>query len=285
MGALGIDIGGSSVKVCLLDGEREATARSSFYVDPTRDALCGAIREAIDQLGELSVSSVGLCLPGKRASNGESIEVSINLPCLNGWAFEDLLTRVLGEVPKGYRVLSDVESAGQDCIHAHKSTGRSAIIAIGTGVGLAVFDEGIPVGIGDRSIGHLGMMDMGRLGEADLIAPDGSLNTLESYIGTRVIQRRFPEVEFSELPEAIGTLSMNEPSIQALVRAIRIVHAIYGPDQIVLMGGVGIAMKPLGVELTRAINDGLTSLARSHWRLLFGDSAYHAARGSARSVS
>ena len=70
--------------------------------------------------------------------------------------------------------------------------------------------------------------------------------------------------------------------IQALVRAIRVVHTIYVPDQIVLMGGVGIALKPNASALDREIRDGLTSLARPGWELHFGDYAYHAAVGAAR---
>lgn len=285
MGSLGIDIGGSSVKVCLLDGEACSTARSNGYTNPTREVLSEAIKEAVALLGAIPAATVGLCLPGKRSADGESIEVSVNLPCLNGWSFDELLMSSLGDVPKNYSVVSDVQAAGEDFMCAHTCEGRTAIIAIGTGVGLAVFDDGEPIGIGERGIGHLGMMDMGRLENNDLVAPDGSKNTLESYIGTRAMELRFPDVEPKHLPESIGTLSMNEPSIQALVRAIRIVHAIYVPDQVVLMGGVGIAMKPLYKELDSAIRDGLTSLANADCTLLFGDSAYHAARGAARSAS
>ncbi len=251
-------------------------------MNPTRKVLSGAIKEAIALLGDIPVSKVGLCLPGRRSDDGESIEVSVNLACLNGWAFDELLASSLGYVPKNYSVVSDVQAAGEDFMCAHKCSGRTAVIAIGTGVGLAVFDNGVAIGIGERGIGHLGMMDMGRLGECDLVAPDGSKNTLESYIGTRAMELRFAGVEPRDLPASIGTLSMNEPSIQALIRAIRIVHAIYVPGQIVLMGGVGIAMNPMSAELESTIRDGLTSLANPGWRLMFGDSAYHAACGAAR---
>jgi glucokinase len=287
MGTLGIDIGGTSVKVCLLDGERSHTARSSIYANPSRETLIDSIRKAIGKLPTTAESTtrIGLCLPGKRSGDGHSIERSVNLPCLDGWAFDELLSSVLGTVPKTYRVLSDVQAAGEDFICAHTCCGRSAIIAVGTGVGLAVFDDGEPVGIGQRWIGHLGMMDMGRLSEQDVVGVDGSKNTLESYIGARAIERRFPELDSTELSQAIGTLAMDEPCMTAIVRMIRVVHAIYVPDQIVLIGGVGIALSARGNELETAVNDGLTSLAKSDWELMFGDSPYHAARGAARSVS
>jgi len=204
--------------------------------------------------------------------------------CLNGWRFDELLADALGYVPTSFSVMSDVQAAGDDFIRAHTCSGRTAIIAIGTGVGLAVFDEDQPVSIGQRGIGHLGMMDMGRIGESDVINPDGSKNTLESYVGARAIEHRFPERRPAEMSEAIWTLAMDEPIMVALVRAIRIVHAIYVPDQVVLMGGVGIALQLQKVELVDAINDGLTSLANANWLLMFGDSPYHAACGAARSA-
>jgi len=284
---LGIDIGGTSVKVCLLDGDACHTARSSVYANPSREELIDAIREAIGQLPQAidAAMPVGLCLPGKRSGDGCSIERAVNLPCLDGWVFDELMTQSLGHLEIKWRVLSDVQAAGEDFICAHKCCDRTAIIAIGTGVGLAVFDDREAVGIGKRGVGHLGMMDMGRLGERDVVGPDGAKNTLESYIGARAIEARFPGVEPTKMPEAIGTLAMDKLAMTAIVRMIRVVHAIYVPDQIVLMGGIGIALKPLQIQLQTVVNDGLTSLANPSWRLMFGDSPYHAARGAARSVS
>jgi len=284
MGSLGIDIGGSSVKVCLIDGDQLSTARSFGYTNPTREVLSQAINDALAQLDVGTDTPVGLCLPGRQSKSDDSIECSINLPCLNGWSFAELLKDGIGFVPESYSVLSDVQAAGEDYIFTHDAQGRVAIIAIGTGVGLCVFDDAVPIGIGKASIGHLGMMDIGRLGQDDLISPDGSKNTLESYIGTRAIELRFPGVKPEDLPDSIATLTIDEQTIQALVRAIRVVHAIYVPDQIVLMGGVGIAFKPLQSKLQTTVNDGLTSLANPNWRLMFGDSPYHAARGAAGSV-
>lgn len=283
MHRLGIDIGGSSIKVCLIDSKSSHVARSSNYVDPTRAELSIRVREAVEELAVdiHSDTLVGLCLPGKHAQDGKAIERSVNLPCLDGWAFDDLLQESLGWMPRQFRVLSDVQAAGVDYIHQHKVSDRTAIIAVGTGVGLSVFDDNIPVGIGTRGIGHIGMMDIGRLDHVDRIAHDGARNTLESYIGSWAIEQRFPGVKSVDLPGKINQLGLDEPIIQAIVRAIRIVHAIYVPDQVVLMGGVGIALELRHNQLHTAISEGLTTLANSDWSLRFGDSPYHAARGAA----
>lgn len=283
MASLGIDIGGTSVKACLLEDGQALTVRSSVYNNPSRESLIEAIHEVISLIDVdlCSSISIGLCLPGRRSERQDSIEISVNMPCLNGWAFKDLLSDALGYEPTSTTVVSDVQAAGEDFLRTHACTGRSAIIAIGTGVGLAVFDGCEPVGVGRRGIGHLGMMDVGRLGDEDTVGVDGSKNTLESYIGARSIERRFHGLDPTQIPGAIGTLGMDEPIMAAVVRMIRVVHAIYIPDQVILMGGVGIALQPRGVELRSTSCDGLTSLANSDWKLLFGDSAFHAARGAA----
>ncbi len=271
----------------MLDGGQARMTRSSAYADPSRGQLVQAIQEAIEGLG-LSVNpeAVGLCVPGKQTPAGDAVAVSVNLPCLNGWVFADLLGEALGDAPKVCSILSDVQAAGEDFLFLYTAAqrGRSAIIAIGTGVGLGVFDQGVPVSIGTGpGIGHLGLMDMGRLGDTDIVGADGSRNTLEAYIGARAVEHRFPDVEPTALPQALAMLTSDEPILEALIHALRIVHAIYTPDQIVLMGGIGGAMQPHEALIDAAVRDGLTSLAKPAWTLLIGDDAYHAARGAARS--
>lgn len=283
MQRLGIDIGGSSVKVCLIDEKKIHTARSGNYRNPSRSELVLKICEAV-RLLPVTVNSntqVGLCLPGKHADDGQSIEHSVNLPCLNGWTFEQVMKDALGCIPKSFKVVSDVRAAGEDYMRSHSSTGRTLIIAIGTGVGLCVFDGESPISIGEGSIGHLGMMDVGKLDSTERYAHDGARNTLESYIGARAIQSRFPDVASIDIPTCIQKLEIDDPILIAFVRAIRIVHAIYVPDRIVVMGGVGIALQPKRDVLDSTIRDGLTTLAKPNWMLAFGDSIYHAARGAA----
>ena len=280
---IGIDIGGTSVKVCAHKRGDSRFAQSSAYRNPSRSQLILAIQDALGQLGVVSGESVsvGLCLPGKQTADHKMIERSVNLPCLDGWVFEDLLHESFESKPSRYVVMGDVEAAGHDYMSAHPSKKRSAIIGMGTGVGLVVFDGDMPVGIGVGGIGHLGMIDMGRLGKIDVVAPDGSKNTLESYVGAREIERRVVASGLSGVKELIGSLAMNEPTMTCFVRMIRVVHAIYVPNRVVLMGGIGLSLALRGQELKAEVDDGLTSVADREWSLHFGDSLYHAASGAA----
>ncbi|MEX0875929.1 MAG: ROK family protein [Phycisphaerales bacterium] len=286
MPALGIDIGGSSVKACLLDAGAPRTSQSPPYTNPDRPRLITAIRSAIENLGPMEpIIAVGLCLPGRHNAGGDAIEVSVNLPCLNGWLFSELIGDALGYTPEQHCVVSDAYAAAHDWICGHGGRGRLAAVAIGTGVGLCVLDDGRPVGIGQRGIGHLGMTDVGRLGTHDTIGPDGASNTLESYIGLGALRRRFGDGRHEAIAERIAKLSIEDPFMLAIVRGLRIVHAIYTPDTVVMMGGVGITLRGRSQELYEAVSASLTTLARPGWRLEFGDSLHHAASGAARLTS
>lgn len=297
MQTLGIDIGGTSVKVWLGDDVQSSDpwaqlGRSAPYAHPSRNELIHAIKEAlvaVDGLDGLEIKStpVGLCLPGKLNHQQSAIAYSKNLPCLNHWAFDDLLLEVLGTVPTHYRVLSDVQAAGEGYLSDHPSPDRLAMMAIGTGIGLAVFDNGVPVGIGEKGIGHLGMVDVGRLdpvgrvGRIDRLDADACTNLLESYLGARAIEQRFPETDPALCAQAMINLTMDDPIMVAAVRMLKLVHAIYTPDHIVIAGGIGAGFVPHRQVLIEAVNTGLTTVAVPSWTLDIMQDSFAAAHGVA----
>ncbi len=62
--ALGIDIGGSSVKAAALcDGRLLWTGKSAAYDRPRFDQLAAAVADASTDL-TVSVDAIGLCIPG-----------------------------------------------------------------------------------------------------------------------------------------------------------------------------------------------------------------------------
>jgi hypothetical protein len=76
-----------------------------------------------------------------------------------------------------------------------------------------------------------------------------------------------------------------DPAVRALVRAIRIGHAIYRPMHVALAGGVGIRLGRLLVEMRAAVEKDLTRVARAGWTLFVGENDFHAACGAARWTS
>jgi hypothetical protein len=78
-----------------------------------------------------------------------------------------------------------------------------------------------------------------------------------------------------------GGLRADRAPLAALVKALRIAHAIYRPHRIALLGGIGLALRPLAASIHAAVADGLTTLAHPGWTLEIGDDDLHAARGAA----
>lgn len=279
---LGIDIGGSSVKVAArqeLGGWQVTT--SERYRDPTRVEIVDAIRGCLQELNTEAFDRIGLCVPGRRNSANSAVELSANIPALNGWGFEELLQACLDSGVSSYQVVSDADAAGYDFACHSMIEGRTAAISLGTGVGLCVLDGSGIVTIGERGqIGHLGHMDVGRHGSADRVHTSGALNILESYIGAPSLT----QYQSSRGIDLSG-LTTDDPPISALIHALRVVHAIYVPDRIVLLGGVGMALKPLVSTLVHGVDDGLTPLRRKEWTLECAGSSYHAAQGACRLCS
>lgn len=280
MTALGIDIGGSSVKTALLRGDALiTTGASERYSRPDAAALAAALDSALPAEARLCIPppAVGLCVPGLFDAARGCISVSINLPGLVGVDLRELLARVLGRAVPGLTVRTDAHAAAFDFWTLHPAQGRLLAISLGSGVGAFVLDDGRPVRVTGPSSGHLGQVDVSVGPGPAPVGPDGGRGSLEAYIGLPALLARYG-------PQLIGTFEEGAASLplQALARALRIAHAIYRPDRIALLGGVGLLLRPVLGTLRELVSDGLTALARPGWELACADHAHHAASGAAR---
>lgn len=271
--ALGIDIGGTGVKVAARAGDRWKLGVSDRYAKPDRATLLAAIRQSIGRAElDAPVDRVGLCVPGIASDDGTRIDIAVNVPGLVGWAFADLAGDALGRPAEVVRT-NDAAAATTDWVRTHGETGRVAGIVIGTGVGLSVVEAGSAVAWTDGAAGHLGQVDVTVGDPASApIGPDGGRGGLEAYVGARAVAGA------GGLDRAFADGS---PALLALARAARVCHAIYRPDVIVLLGGIGIRLAG-NEDLDREIRRDLTSIARPGWRLAFGSDDFHAARGAAQ---
>jgi predicted NBD/HSP70 family sugar kinase len=279
--SLGIDIGGTSVKAAAMQNDQTLwTGQSPFYSKPTTDELRGAIAAAVS--GRLTpFDAVGLCVPGLLDDATRMVTFAVNVPGVVGHPLDWLVPHALGQNRQPpTKILNDAGATAIDLLHLRKFKGRLLVLTLGTGVGAAVLDEGKPLFIDEGSPGHLGQIDVSIPG-ADVIGPDGGAGGLEGYIGVAGIQRRYG----SDVSAIIAEFTGEEPPIAALVRAIRIAHAIYRPQHICLAGGIGIRLGHLLPVMRAKIESHLTSVARRDWTLGVGDDDFHAARGAARSAA
>src|SRR5688572_11280116 len=89
--SLGIDVGGSSVKLAAMaNGQILWTAHSESYSRASKDQLIDAIQRGAAGRTK-SISTVGICVPGRLDRVRRMITLSVNLPALNGLRLDDLV--------------------------------------------------------------------------------------------------------------------------------------------------------------------------------------------------
>ncbi len=278
MELLGIDIGGSSVKAAALQDERALwTGQSAFYSRPNGDQLRAAIRQAVG--GRIQrLESIGLCVPGFFDATQRKITFAVNVPGIVGISLDELVPEALNLAP-GARatICNDAEAAALDIFQSRNERGRLLVLTLGTGIGISVLDDGRPLRVDGNSPGNFGQIDVSIAGR-DVVGPDGGAGGLEGYLGVPALTAEYgPDVS-----AAVAKFRGDEPAMLALVRALRIAHAIYRPHHVCLCGGIGIRLRHLIPDLRRGIEMKLTNLARGRWTLSCGEDDFHAARGAAR---
>lgn len=278
MESLGIDVGGSSVKLALVsDGQTVWQTQSETHARPSADQLAAAIRKAV--AGRFpSRACAGICVPGLRPPGGRAVAISINLPALNGLSLDDLVRDALGTQPAHLEVATDAVANGYDIYTVNQLRGRLLSLSFGTGVGAAVIDDGgIPLKVAGESPGHVGQMDCSIEGEP-AIGPDGTAGSLEGYIGVPALTKKYGP----DMAANLRNLGPNDAAVKAIARAIRICHAIYLPEHVALTGGLGNRMTHLLPVIRTLVDTNLTSLAKKGWALITGNDDFHAAKGVAK---
>jgi len=276
---LGMDIGGTSAKLVVLDAAGGVLVRlqSPAYANP-------GLGELAETLGALALDaglgspprSVGVCLPGQFEPDGRTVRYSANLPCLSGQPLPAFVRSALGEAPERLTIAPDAQAAAMGSWKNAPHPGRLLAISLGTGVGAALLVGGRPVTLAPGTAGHLGQIDVGLTPDAP-IGPDGGRGSLEAYIGLPALRARFGK----SVAEGIASVPDDDPVLCALARAIRIAHAIYTPDEVRLLGGLGIALTPRLPTLRTLVDRDLTAVAHAGWTLAAEDDPYLAAIGSA----
>lgn len=279
MDCLGIDIGGSSVKLAAMrDTQVLWQGQSDPYAQPDTARLISAIRQAA--AGRIDPrqppDAVGLCVPGLLDMQKRTITLAVNVPGLVGIVLDELIARALEAKAAHLAIVNDALASGVDLVVSKGLQGRVLCLALGSGVGISVLDHGKPLLVEGNSPGHIGQIDVSLENEPP-IGPDGGAGSLEAYIGAPALAKRYGSTE-----AFYQTAAVTDVPLRALVRAIRICHAIYRPHYVVLAGGVGIRLRRLIPSLKQAIDAHLTRIARNGWTLDSGEHGFHAALGAAR---
>jgi glucokinase len=234
---LGLDIGGSQIKLALLDGEEVVDTRSA---DSAAEEGPPAVLARLAALaGDASAAdSVGVALPGVLAASGAAALLA-NLP---GWEGLDVRAELRRALGRDLAFLNDGHAFG--LAESRLGAGRGAQsmfgVVVGTGVGGAlVLDGRLQRGAGGRA---------GELGHAT-VEPDGpecacgNRGCLELYAGAPAIARAAGRDSFAEVAAAgtdgdAAALAAIEAAGRRVGVAVTNLLVTLAPERIVVGGGV-----------------------------------------------
>jgi glucokinase len=206
--AIGVDIGGTSVKLAVIDIEAASViSRSSFPTDASStqpdpaQRLALRISERIKPwIEEYKIDLVGVGVPGAMNEDRSLVRYPPNLP---GWKEEPLRDLLLANLPAGVRVEVDndanVATVAEAMLGAARGIDNFLLATLGTGVGGGLWLNG-----------HLYRGTSGGAGEFGHLSIDidgprcgcGSRGCIEAYLG----QAYFSRAVESEIDRGADTI-------------------------------------------------------------------------------
>jgi glucokinase len=186
---LGIDVGGTNVKLGLVDSNGAMQSRGStatLALKTPKNIFAYAMEFASTQLRDLGCSplelaGVGLAVPGVLDTREFVLREVVNLP---GWHGEPLLKILMEASRLPSAVVNDANSAAY-AEHARRDLGTQslALVTLGTGIGCGVVIQGSPHGGDHGCAGELGHIAI-KFGDDAMPCTCGSRGHLESYAGS-----------------------------------------------------------------------------------------------------
>ncbi|MDX9782041.1 MAG: ROK family protein [Bacteroidales bacterium] len=292
----GIDIGGQTSKLGIVDARGTVLAQTSIRTDSHKDVnlfiseLCDALEKLAEKTGGISkVRGIGIGAPNGNFYTG-TIENAVNLVWGGGFAipFAKLMRDKLG-IPVALTNDANAAAVGEMTYGAARGMKNFIMITLGTGVG-----SGIVIN-GDVVYGHDGFA--GELGHTTAVRYNGRLcncgrtGCLETYASAIGVARTAKEwLESGDEPSILRGLSDNitskdvfEAAAQGDKLAIRIFEftgrklgesfaefvAFSAPQAIILFGGLARAGDLLLKPIVEHMNANLLHLWKNKIDVIF----------------
>lgn len=242
MKIFGLDIGGSGIKGAPVDLDMGDLAEERHKVltpqPATPDGVAEGVRQVVEHYGW--TGPVGLTFPGV-VTGGSTIRTAANVD--KSWIDMDagaLFSERLGGLP--VTVVNDADAAGVAEMHFGAGQGRKGtviLLTFGTGIGSAVFVDGVLVP--NTELGHLELSGYDAETRASTKAKEDGDLTWEHW--ARRVQKYLAHVEMLFSPELFiigGGVSRKSEKFLPLIKGIR---AEIVPAQLLNNAGiVGAAM-------------------------------------------
>ena len=293
---VGIDIGGQTIKLGVVDARGEVLCQSVIKTSQATDAkvIIGEIAEAVKKLiaqsgKEGEIRGVGVGAPNGNYYTG-SIAFAPNLP----WAahgevkFSDMLTEALGGIPVSLTNDANAAAVGEMTYGVAKGMKHFIMITLGTGVGSGIVIDGKVLYGSDGFAGELGHTCAVRHNGRQCGC--GKTGCLEAYCSAIGVARTAREwLDMSTEPsllravDNITSKDVYDAAKQGDALALRVFDftgRILGekladfiefsaPEAIVLFGGLARAKEFLAEPIMDAMNANVLPLWKDKVQLLF----------------
>ncbi len=286
--SIGVDIGGQSVKLAVVDQVGVIQLRRQAPIDPTQsvEVISGLIIAEITQLLEqararrLTPGAIGLVMPGYMDVGRTKLLFAANLPTLNGTDF--LATIRAGvELPIQFDADCNAAAVGEYQFGAGRGVERLIVVTVGTGIGGAVMIQGRMLRLWNHISGSLGHVIIDANGPRCGCGGRGCVETRASgpameRLATKLAQAE-PESLLGRVLAQTGRITAREiraamdandpPAVRAvrecgwwLGAGIASWSVIYAPEKVLIGGGIAL----LGDPLLEAVREGLREVGQPH---------------------
>jgi glucokinase len=196
---IGIDIGGTNLRMALISGDGGIISRWRMpsLIAEGRDAFCGRMLQGVSELQaeatacNSQVMAIGAGVPGLVSSNG-LIHASVNMRPLDGFNLAAFLIGQTG-IPAECGNDANVIALGEHLYGAGRGKSSFIVITVGTGLGSGLILEGkLWKGTGGFAA-EFGHVTVNPDGEP---CPCGNRGCLERYVSAEALMRSMsPELE------------------------------------------------------------------------------------------
>ena len=250
--ALGIDIGGTTIKAARIDENGRVLQRLDATTHNDVHTLIKTIRDLLVRLQ--SDGPVGIASAGLVAADNRSIRwMQGRMEAVQGLVWSDALDRPTV-------VLNDAHAAtvGEAWVGAATGLRHIVLLTLGTGVGGGVICNGQLLQGAIGRAGHLGHTTLSLDGRPDIAGTPGSL---EDFVGNHNVKARTGFASTIDLVAAAAqgdtaAIAHWDRSLHALACGIASLINAFDPQAVVIGGGIAMAgddnlFKPLREKLTR----------------------------------
>jgi glucokinase len=285
---IGIDLGGQSVRLAVVDESGAIRFRRHAPVDASRPAndLAALVTGEIEALGREAQAAgcepraVGMVMPGYMDAGRSRLIFAANLPTLGG---TDFLERIANSVDLPVIFDADCNAAamGEYRFGAGRGVERLIVATVGTGIGSGVLIGGQVVRIWNHIAGSLGHVIVDARGP---VCACGARGCVEARASGRALERLAAELADAEPKSRLAALRVERGRLtgveigQALTegdavagRAVRECgwwlgvgiaawSVIYAPQKVLVGGGI----VGLGPAYLAAVREGLHEVGQPH---------------------